>query len=161
MSSGDDEQRMTHIRPRDALGIADRAMTNLRIINESQEGHRVTAIVATALTLLLLPFDEWFRKGSGTAHMVAGSAPWLIRPSSDMELTPLQHIRNAFAHGEVEYDVVPGAEPDSRDPTEAVIRFKDRPGGGDYNWWASIRADELEAYLAGLHSHLYDLVHYE
>lgn len=135
--------------PRDALGLARRALDNLDLVKREYgnhgEGHVVTQIVATALVVLVLPWEDYFRGDAEHIHSLAGSGAWtIIKPDPDPG-HDMRHLRNALAHGRMNIENV------SRLPEEVVIFFEDRRRhDAPTNWEASIRADRLEDYARTL-----------
>jgi hypothetical protein len=147
---------VTTIGPRDALGIARRAIANLDLIKQQHEtnsanGHVVTQIVSTSLAVLVLPWDDWLDEDSDLIHMVANGESWTVDDRTGSQRSDdLRYLRHALAHGGISFDS------DSREPSEVEIRFWSRPTGGAINWRAAIQADELEDYLRRLFIQLED-----
>jgi hypothetical protein len=146
---------MQEIEPRDALGIARRALANLSLLTRAYEGeddgHLVTQIIATSLAVLVLPWERYYRDDADIIHLTARPGSWSIDRSVGDQAPDLRHLRNALAHGGIEIESV------SRAPSQVLVRFEDRADRDEpISWSATIRADDLEVYIRALFEQLED-----
>lgn len=142
---------MEYPEPRDGLGIARRALTNLDLVKQCKlqhpdESHLVTQVVLTCLAVVVFPWEQWYDEDSELIALAAGSTGWKVDDRTGSKGSDnLRYLRHALAHGGIR---ILSRSPD---PAEVTIYFESRPAdGGDVNWEAEIQADLLDAYLRRL-----------
>jgi HEPN pEK499 p136 len=158
-------RKQVALSPRnDPLGLAQRSWTNLLIIEgsfkERREGHIVTQLVQSLLTILVFPKEKAFF--DHLAHLRLDTLTnWPI-PRQVLGTTPnmaelLRHIRNAVCHGLITFYGDSKSGPDSRFVDEVSLQFEDRPKPqADVNWCVVMEGKDLKLFLYRLFDYLHD-----
>jgi HEPN pEK499 p136 len=148
----------------DRLGLAQRGWANLLLVErsfkETGEGHVVTQLVQTLLSILVFPKETHFSEHlRGLKLDPTGNWPL---PKQMVGTTPnmgelLRHMRNAVCHGRVKFFGEEG--PNSRFVDDISIMFEDKPmkpPGADIDWRVVMEGRDLKRFLFKLLEYLHD-----
>lgn len=141
---------------RDSRGVAGRAIENLDLVRKEQttfgNGHLVTQIVMTALTVLVIPYEE--AKREDNSSLLADAERLLDKAfTTDGKGRTLARVRNAIAHGRISYsDSHKTGGSVSTAPSKVTVTLEDvDKGQTKVSWTGSIQADRLEELLRQLY----------
>jgi hypothetical protein len=150
----------------DPLGLAQRAWTNLSLIERAydarNEGHVVTQLVQTLLALIVFPkakefFDHVSPKLLDDLEESGWPRPKQIIGTTDTLGCLLKHMRNAVCHGHLKFygdDPKDGAN--SRKLHEITIEFSDRKNKSPFDWRVTIEGQDLKRFLWHIFDYLND-----
>jgi hypothetical protein len=155
------KRKQLKLGPRnDPLGLAQRSLVNLEIIEKSytstKNGHVVTQLVQSLLALLVFPKEKALYDRLKSWQMVdlanrGWPLPKIVKDDKHDTTTLfklLWHMRNAVCHGLIKfYGGGPDGD-DSRDIRQIAIEFSDRDApNSPIDWIATIEGENLKKFL--------------
>lgn len=160
----DPAELLTHAKAtrNDALEFAARTLKNLAFITaareQGQDVHEVTHLANSLLGLVVFPFERHFVRfilKQKLSELPPKEWPqWRFDLQVSDSLGDLvYHLRNAVAHGRIEFSS------DSRRASDVRIIVEDaRPGGGPVYWRASLAATDLKLFCTSYVKLLEDVI---
>jgi hypothetical protein len=145
----------------DRLGLAQRGWTNLLLIErsfkDSGDGHVVTQLVETLLTVLVFPHEGKLFENTALSSLNGWPLPTQKIGKTETLGKLIWHMRNSVCHARVKFYGDAKEGPDSRFVDQISIEFSDKPHPrADVNWRVLMEGRDIKLFLFKLLDQLHD-----